>query len=423
MKKKHLFFLLTLFLFGCTFKAYDVAVHFFNLKDNSVINYGTKIIDENGTKYGVQEVYLEPENPDNKDLSYVYFKSDVLNDQTEVSKRSFVKSNNKYLFNWPIVKFETKSLIDIDGKETGQNEKVLQWIESEGEQTISAKIIDEDNQRDGEDISVSIRGLDFELEGDITKGVDNKVKIVPYLAKNGLTETLEKLEYKYRVETNNSSTGAIEIVSGSEFSGEISTDGALEINLPAQNINGRYVINLLGVTNIKYNNENYKNYKLKEFKLEIGEGINPVEVEYTTNENISKFKSANGGSITVSTDTINGESKNIYEISGAGNKENYKEFYFEFKDSFNAVSKIIYRFKLPDNVNSDSLTIQLYSQTGSGWTWSSKDITLSSNDWVEFSYDRDNFLDNHDWSLIQRLGFKVFGYTGDIDFNVSMEIK
>jgi hypothetical protein len=423
MKKKHLFFLLTLFLFGCTFKAYDVAVHFFNLKDNSVINYGTKIIDENGTKYGVQEVYLEPENPDNKDLSYVYFKSDVLNDQTEVSKRSFVKSNNKYLFNWPIVKFETKSLIDIDGKETGQNEKVLQWIESEGEQTISAKIIDEDNQRDGEDISVSIRGLDFELEGDITKGVDNKVKIVPYLAKNGLTETLEKLEYKYRVETNNSSTGAIEIVSGSEFSGEISTDGALEINLPAQNINGRYVINLLGVTNIKYNNENYKNYKLKEFKLEIGEGINPVEVEYTTNENISKFTSANGGSITVSTDTINGESKNIYEISGAGDKENYLENYFEFKDSFNAVSKIIYRFKLPDNVNSDSLTIQLYSQTGSGWTWSSKDITLSSNDWVEFSYDRDNFLDNHDWSLIQRLGFKVFDYTGNINFNVSMEIK
>ncbi|MBZ4683096.1 MAG: hypothetical protein JG768_520 [Fusobacteriales bacterium] len=423
MKKKHLFFLLTLFLFGCTFKAYDVAVHFFNLKDNSVINYGTKIIDENGTKYGVQEVYLEPENPDNKDLSYVYFKSDVLNDQTEVSKRSFVKSNNKYLFNWPIVKFETKSLIDIDGKETGQNEKVLQWIESEGEQTISAKIIDEDNQRDGEDISVSIRGLDFELEGDITKGVDNKVKIVPYLAKNGLTETLEKLEYKYRVETNNSSTGAIEIVSGSEFSGEISTDGALEINLPAQNINGRYVINLLGVTNIKYNNENYKNYKLKEFKLEIGEGINPVEVEYTTNENISKFTSANGGSITVSTDTINGESKNIYEISGAEDKENYLENYFEFKDSFNAVSKIIYRFKLPDNVNSDSLTIQLYSQTGSGWTWSSKDITLSSNDWVEFSYDRDNFLDNHDWSLIQRLGFKVFDYTGEIDFNVSMEIK
>jgi hypothetical protein len=419
MKKKHLFFLLTLFLFGCTFKAYDVAVHFFNLKDNSVINYGTKIIDENGTKYGVQEVYLEPENPDNKDLSYVYFKSDVLNDQTEVSKRSFVKSNNKYLFNWPIVKFETKSLIDIDGKETGQNEKVLQWIESEGEQTISAKIIDEDNQRDGEDISVSIRGLDFELEGDITKGVDNKVKIVPYLAKNGLTETLEKLEYKYRVETNNSSTGAIEIVSGSEFSGEISTDGALEINLPAQNINGRYVINLLGVTNIKYNNENYKNYKLKEFKLEIGEGINPVEVEYTTNENISKFTSANGGSITVSTDTINGESKNIYEIRGAGDKENY----FEFKDSFNAVSKIIYRFKLPNNVNSDSLTIQLYSQTGSGWTWSSKDITLSSNDWVEFSYDRDNFLDNHDWSLIQRLGFKVFDYTGNINFNVSMEIK
>jgi hypothetical protein len=419
MKKKHLFFLLTLFLFGCTFKAYDVAVHFFNLKDNSVINYGTKIIDENGTKYGVQEVYLEPENPDNKDLSYVYFKSDVLNDQTEVSKRSFVKSNNKYLFNWPIVKFETKSLIDIDGKETGQNEKVLQWIESEGEQTISAKIIDEDNQRDGEDISVSIRGLDFELEGDITKGVDNKVKIVPYLAKNGLTETLEKLEYKYRVETNNSSTGAIEIVSGSEFSGEISTDGALEINLPAQNINGRYVINLLGVTNIKYNNENYKNYKLKEFKLEIGEGINPVEVEYTTNENISKFTSANGGSITVSTDTINGESKNIYVISGAGDKENY----FEFKDSFNAVSKIIYRFKLPNNVNSDSLTIQLYSQTGSGWTWSSKDITLSSNDWVEFSYDRDNFLDNHDWSLIQRLGFKVFDYTGNINFNVSMEIK
>lgn len=423
MKKKHLFFLLTLFLFGCTFKAYDVAVHFFNLKDNSVINYGTKIIDENGTKYGVQEVYLEPENPDNKDLSYVYFKSDVLNDQTEVSKRSFVKSNNKYLFNWPIVKFETKSLIDIDGKETGQNEKVLQWIESEGEQTISAKIIDEDNQRDGEDISVSIRGLDFELEGDITKGVDNKVKIVPYLAKNGLTETLEKLEYKYRVETNNSSTGAIEIVSGSEFSGEISTDGALEINLPAQNINGRYVINLLGVTNIKYNNENYKNYKLKEFKLEIGEGINPVEVEYTTNENISKFTSANGGSITVSTDTINGESKNIYEISGAEDKENYLENYFEFKDSFNAVSKIIYRFKLPNNVNSDSLTIQLYSQTGSGWTWSSKDITLSSNDWVEFSYDRDNFLDNHDWSLIQRLGFKVFDYTGEIDFNVSMEIK